>query len=191
MRIPSIAVAVAIALPLALLVPVDVGAADWAIDTGASFVTFAYREDGQVRTGRFDKIDPQLMLDPDDLGKTRGVLGVSVVSLDLGDAMRETILATKPWLDAENHPTASFVVERFEMGDQPGRATAIGRLEIKGVSLPLSVPVAIMRQGGRATATGALRFDRLDYGLRDAFVESLVSIADEIVLDFEIVANRR
>jgi polyisoprenoid-binding protein YceI len=163
----------------------------WSIDKEASSVGFIYTENEERRTGRFGMINPQLRLDPDDLGQTRGVLNVSTGSLDLGDSLREGILVTQPWLDTGNYPNAVFAVERVVAGDRADRATVIGSLSIKGVSRPLSVPITIVREDAQVKAVGELRFDRLDYGLKDVVIESFVSIGEEIVLDFVLVAQRR
>jgi polyisoprenoid-binding protein YceI len=189
MRVESMLAAVF--LSVAPSFPAVAGTSAWQIDVDASVVTFAYLENDRRRAGHFREINPQIDFDPDNLAETRGMIEVSIASLTLGDPMREGILVTEPWLDAGNHPNATFKVDRIEPGSIPDHATAIGSLEIKGISLPLSVPVVISRQADSATASGALRFDRIDYGLRDVFVESLVSIDNEIVLDFELVAHRR
>lgn len=186
MRLAFIAAA---ALSFATLLPGLVQAADWAIDAKASSVRFVYLENQEQKSGHFGMISPQITLDPDNLTQTRGVISVSTDSLDLGDSLREGILVTRPWLDTENFPDARFAVERVEPGPRPDQAVAVGRLEIKGVSHPLSVPLAIQRQGEQVSARGELRFDRTTYGLRDAVLESFVTIGTEITLGFELVAR--
>ncbi len=168
---------------LTMLGPATVFA--WQIDSARSLVTFHYEEDGEPRSGTFDRIGGTVDHTTGRIEESKADLKVATASLDLGDALREGVLATGPWLDSEAHPHAIFSLDRLTpLGGN--RYEATGSLQIKDKKLPFSFPLLLEDDGREARVRGGLTFKRTDFNLRDVILESFVSIGDFIRLDFDI-----
>ena len=167
-------------------------AATWQVDNARSVVAFEYTEGGSARTGRFTGMMALLSLDPENLSGSGAKIIVDTATLDLGDALREGVLATEPWLDSGAHPMASFTLMALKAvpGADDASYQATGMLSIKGRSTPIAFPVMVSFDAARAMASGSLSFARRDFALRDIVLESFVEIGDIITLRFDIVARR-
>lgn len=178
---------VRLTLTLGLLLPHAAHA--WEIDTSRSFVTFRYIEGGIDSSGTFNRIGGTLDYTQGQAEDSKADIQVETTSLDLGDILREGILATKPWLDSGGHPHARFILDSLDPlgGD---RYTATGSLEIKGKTWPTQFTLTLENSDTEARVHGELAFKRSNYDLRDILLESLVTIGETVRLDFNIVALR-
>ncbi len=159
----------------------------WQIDASRSVVTFSYEEDGKAQSGTFDRVGGTITHIKGFEHNSKADLKVETASLDLGDALREGVLATGPWLDSAAHPHAVFSLDRLTpLGGNEYEAT--GSLRIKDRTLPFSFPLRLEDNGQEARVRGGLTFKRTDFNLRDVVLESFVAIGDTIRIDFDIRA---
>lgn len=90
-------------------------------------------------------------------------------------------LMSADFFDAENFPTAEFVITKVEGN------TAEGNLTIRGVTHPEKVTdIVLTQEGGQVNATGKLSFDRQKYGVRYSTGMKDMVIADEIALQVDL-----
>ncbi|MFT6460449.1 YceI family protein [Pseudophaeobacter arcticus] len=158
-------------------VPGPLGAASrtqtpgYALDLAATEVTFGFRLNGIWQKGTMPIASSKVMLDPKRLTETR-----VAVSLDARAAKTGLIFATKAMtgpdvLDVTRFPTISFVTRRVLLGPE-GRlsngAELIGDLTLRGVTLPLSLQIALFRRIGSA----ADDLSRLDVTLHGSLSRS-------------------
>lgn len=170
-----------------LLAPCVANAAEWEVIPGESAVTFRYTEDGRPRDGRFPAFDARIAFDPDRPAAAELLFDVETARIDLGDALREGVLLTSPWFDAQSHPRARFELTRLLPVGPGWRAE--GALTIKDRTLPVAFPVVIETTGGRGRARGTLTVDRGAFALRDAALEAFVTIGEEVEIAFDIAAR--
>lgn len=125
----------------------------YVLDLAATEVTFGFRLNGIWQNGTMPIFSSKVELDPRRLTETR----VSV-SLDARSARTGLIFATKAMtgpevLDVAHFPTIRFVTRRVLLGPE-GRlsngAELIGDLTLRGITLPLSLQIALFRRTGSA-----------------------------------------
>lgn len=166
-------------------------AATWIVDSARSSVTFGYVEDGIARTGTFTRFTAEVFFDPAALGQTSAAVSVATTSLDLGDAMREGVLETTPWFDTERFDTARLVVTALTpVPGMAGAYTADATLGIKGLERPLRFRTEVSVADGTGRARGSFSITRTDFRLRDAVLEAMVPIGDEVKIAFDLYARK-
>ncbi|UWS81936.1 YceI family protein (plasmid) [Phaeobacter sp. G2] len=125
----------------------------YALDLATTKVTFGFRLNGSWQNGTMPISSSQVALDPKQLTDTR-----VAVSLDARAARTGLIFATKAMtgpkiLDVAHFPTIRFVTRRVLLGPE-GRlsngAELIGDLTLRGITLPLSLQIALFRRTGSA-----------------------------------------
>ncbi len=160
----------------------------WIVDTEKSSVSFEYVESGKVKSGAFDTFVASIVFDPEMPKGASASFVVDTASIDLNDAMREGVLASVPWFDSERYPKAEFRLT--DLSPAPGGAyVADGMLRIKETELPVQVEVSLVLEDGDARAKGVLKIDRRDFRLRDALLESIVSVGETVSIGFDLIAK--
>ncbi|MBT8472986.1 MAG: YceI family protein [Marinicaulis sp.] len=143
----------------------------WAIDYGASSVTFRGIQEGSEFEGRFNRFDIAVVLDPEDLSGASITATIDMSSVDAGNDDRNQSLPTKDWFKTKEFPSAIFTsseVSNIE-GDN---YEAAGTLTIKGISQPMTLPFTLDVEGNVANAVGSVRLNRTDFNVGEgAFAE--------------------
>ncbi|BDP43836.1 hypothetical protein DAETH_38050 (plasmid) [Deinococcus aetherius] len=108
--------------------------------------TFNFRVTGIPVPGKIQGVTPKLTFSPSDLGAAQGQITVNLRGLDTGIALRDE--HARNYLGVAKHPTAIFALSRIEGARtlKPGQtlnATAQGTLDLNGVKVPLSAPIAL------------------------------------------------
>ncbi len=67
----------------------------------------------------------------------------------------------------------------------------VGELTLHGLSVEFTVPVRVMLKEASLTATGRLTLRHDQFGMKPVSVGGVVKVANEVPIDFEIVAERR
>lgn len=136
-----------------------------------------------------------LEFDPEDWRGARLQASVPMTRIDLGDAAWNRATLAGNLLDAEDHPTATFVSTRVEPL-APDRATVHGTLTLRGVSREIALEVKLnalkrhplppFRRTVGFSATGML--SRRDFGI-DAWA-SVIGDSVELRIEAEAVRDR-
>jgi len=160
----------------------------WTVDHEKSSVTFEFIEAGKSKVGAFDMYQASIAFDPEKPESASASISVETASISLNDVMREGFLMTVPWFNSERFPVASFRLTGLRpLAD--GRYLASGFLRIKGVELPVQPTISLSIKGQNARATGTVEIERTKFRLRDALLESVVSIGDKVTIGFDLVAT--
>lgn len=95
-------------------------------------------------------------------------------------------------LDAERHPEVLFVSTSVA-GDanEPGRYRLVvqGRLQLKGRSFPVEIPLEVRQTGGAIEAHGAVEWKLRDLGIEPPSVAGVVNVANGFRMTFDIRAR--
>ncbi len=143
----------------------------WSIDPAHSDVAFSAKH-MMVTTvrGTFSAVEGTITLDEENPANSAGKFTIGVASLNTGVEQRDGHLRSADFLDAANHPTATFNVTKVEpKGGSDYRVE--GDLTIRGATRPASFDVEMLgfysgMDGARRAgfhATG--RINREDFGL--------------------------
>lgn len=90
-------------------------------------------------TGVSSHVTGEVRVDPNDLSSARGTVHVRIASIRTGIDLRDEHLRSDNWLDAANHPNATFEIVRVEGASrlQPNQSTRVrihGRFSVHGVT---------------------------------------------------------
>src|SRR3954463_10198048 len=127
-----------------------------------SEVTFQIKQSGVPVDGRFKRFDAQLALDPKAPQTGSVTVSIDTGSATVGFPESDVELPRAPWFNTTKFPRAVFQSSAISpLGS--GRYQAKGKLELKGTTRDLVVPVTIVQNGPQSTATGEFVVKRLDY----------------------------
>lgn len=160
-------------------------ATSWRSNAAAGTLQFEFDQAGAHSKGRFGKFDVQL-----DLGSPGNLdVGIGIASLDTQDGERDGLLRGADLFDAARFPGARFVSTKVlrRGGD---RYEAIGKLTIRDVTRPLTVPfeVHMLMENGRQTARmrGAITIRRLDFGVGQGDWKSTEAVGNDVRVSFDL-----
>lgn len=168
----------------------------WTVDPERSRITFTARQMAVPIPGRFERFAASIRFDAGDLAASMAAIDIDVASVTTPNRDIETEIKRDKWFDAARFPTARFETAAFapKGGD---RYDAAGRLTLRGVTLPVTLPASIRvaddpdRPGMlRAEARGDVAVSRTAFGIGQGEWRDVGVVADEVVIRIEIVARR-
>ena len=175
---------------LAILPLKAVISADYTVDPGHTYVSFAINHLGfSTMRGKFNKQSGSLMYDPS--GKKASVtIEIDAASIDTGHEKRDQHLSSPDFLNAAENPTITF--KSTKAGWSGNNLTSVtGNLTILGVSKPVTLKVGSINCGEHPfnkkqvcgfDASGSIK--RSDYGVN----YGLPAIGEVLDLQIELEA---
>jgi len=162
----------------------------WAVDYGASSLTFIGSENGRSFEGGFKDFTAVIDFDPDDLANASVAVTVKTASASTGDSLRDSNLPGSEWFAVKEYPEATFASTAITEADE-GYA-AEGVLKIKEFEKPVTLYFDVVIDGDNAVATGGADLLRTDFGLgKNASWLEEEGIAAEVRVEFDIRATRK
>lgn len=104
-----------------------------------------------------------------DAGRTREVLAGDLRSAD--------------FFDVENHPTATFTI------DKAGSGAFAGDLTVKGVAKNLKISASVNETADGASVGGAFTFNRQDFGVTYTNTMSDMVVSDDVKITFRLIGK--
>jgi polyisoprenoid-binding protein YceI len=151
-----------------------------------SEISFQLKQSGVPIDGKFRRFDAQLALDPKAPQDGSVTVSIDTASATVGCADSDAELRRGAWFDSTRFPRAVFRSSAITaLGG--GRFQAAGRLELKGTSRELAVPVTIVQSGAQSTATGEFTVRRLDYKVGDNEWSDVSLVANDVRVRFKLV----
>ena len=95
-------------------------------------------------------------------------------------------------LEVTRHPEIKFVSTSVRLDARDGPRVKIvvaGTLTLRGRTLPVAVPLEVLREAGQIVARGGLALSLRDLGIEPPSVGGVVNVADRFGLEFEIRAT--
>jgi len=173
------------ALTLAVLAKAHVpalAAANWRIDPARTHIAFAIDSVGYPRTrGQFRQFQGRISIDFAHPDRSSVAFHVQSQSVDVGSQSFDDYLRSVAFLDSGRFPSIDFVSSSVvKVDDHTVRVT--GDLTLLGVTRPLTVDVAVQREGSgqRLSFLAKTNIDRLAFGMNSGF--PLVSRDVELVI---------
>jgi polyisoprenoid-binding protein YceI len=175
----------------------------WDIDTAHATAGFRVRHlmVSHVR-GQLGPVSGTVVIDEQDLSRSRIDVSVDVRGIDSRDAKRDEHLRSADFFDVQNHPTVTFRSTRVEAPrGLSGDLRVSGELTIRGVARPVTLdveglPPAIQDPWGNARrgVSARARVNRKEWGLKWnlAIEAGGVAVGDEVAIeiDAELVARK-
>lgn len=160
------------------------------LQTPASELTFAYTQMGVGMQGRFARFDAQLSFDPEKPQAAHTEFEVDLSSIDTGFTEANEEVLGKDWFNVAAHPKARFISKTVRRVG-PGRYEVQGLLSIKGRTRTAVAPFTLTTQGQRAIFEGAFTIHRLDYNIGEGPWADISAVANEVQIQFRLVALPR
>jgi polyisoprenoid-binding protein YceI len=139
-------------------------------------------------------VSGEFRADPTDLRQgVTGSLTVSVATLRTGIAGRDRDM--RQALDAETHPEIRFVVQAIEASfasiseSADVLLTIKGRLGIRGVERPMTVPGRVRARGERLWVRGETTVRMTDFGITPPR-RLFLGVGDEVAVAFDVTLER-
>lgn len=163
-------------------------APQWTVLPEGSAVGFSFGFQGATVTGAIDAFAADIRFDPDNLP------GSSIyVSLDLdtasvaGNAVSEAQLRGADGLAVAEDRFARFRADTIRQTGE-NAYEAEGMLELRGVSVPVTLPFTLFIVDGRAVAEGSATLDRLAFGVGEENDPTGSMISPEVTVQVRITA---
>ena len=170
---------------------------NWKVDAAHTEVTFAVKH-MMVTTvrGRLGAITGDVSMDLADVAGGRGAIEIDLGGIDSGMAIRDAHLRGADFFDAENHPTAMFVIG--QISPRTGNEYAVeGLLTIRGISRPIVLDATLlgdyqsMKGARRIGVSARTTISRKDWGLgwNVALESGGWLVSDEIRIELDLAAT--
>jgi polyisoprenoid-binding protein YceI len=163
----------AVALAAAMLLPAQVLAEKYVIDTKGShaFIHFRIQHLGYSwLTGRFNTFSGSFEYDEKKPAEASVQVEIDIASIDSNHAERDKHLRGDEFLDVDKYPKARFESTSFTENND-GTAVLKGNLTLHGVTNPVTIDVEHIGHGEdpwggyRRGFEGTTRFGLADYGI--------------------------
>lgn len=174
-------------------------AEEWVPVPEESRIGFRAIQMGAPFDGEFTRYRASIVFDPDRLEQSQVFFTVDIDSVDTQNAERDAAMQTADWLDATNHPTATFASDAIAaLGES--RYEARGTLTMRGVTQPVVFPFTFEVVGpeeGRtqqdgdqlARVEGAFPVARTKFGIGQGQWASEGVIGDQVLIQVELTAT--
>ncbi|WP_297297460.1 YceI family protein [uncultured Methylovirgula sp.] len=164
-------------------------APNWTVDLAKSKLGFSGTQTGEPFTGSFTRYDARIAFDPAHLEASHLTVTVDLASATTGDTQRDTALPGDDWFDIAHFPQASFVSDTVRKKPD-GTYQATGRLTLRGITHPLTLPFTLDIKGGSAHAKGHAALIRTAFGIGQGQWATGDYVALEVGVDIDLVATR-
>ncbi|MEV7548263.1 YceI family protein [Amycolatopsis sp. NPDC089917] len=162
---------------------------DYRLDVARTTLGFVARHTMASRvTGHFDEVEGSVRLDGGEPSRSGVRFTVKAASIDTGNARRDGQLR-KAFLDAESHPTITFVSTGIRhLGGT--RFEVAGDLAIRGVTNPVRgiVVELVDTAASRVAFAGSVTVDRHQWGVNQNFATRLM-VSSKVTLRFTVAVT--
>ena len=150
-----------------------------------SEVTFVTKQMGVPVEGRFKKFDAQINFDPKKPEAGSVAVSIDTASASLGVVESDTEMPKAGWFHVAKYPQATFKSTAIK-GLGNGKFEVAGKLDIKGSTRDIVVPVQITQSGANSTATGSFVIKRLDFKIGEAEWADTTVVANDVTVKFKL-----
>jgi polyisoprenoid-binding protein YceI len=149
-----------------------------------SEIVFVSKQMGVPVEGRFKKFDAQIAFDPAKPAAAKIALTVDMSSASFGVPETDAELTKADWLNSSKFAQASFQSSAVKaLG--AGQFEVRGKLNIKGNSRDVTVPVALVQSGANTTASGSFSLKRLLFKIGENEWADTSMVADDVLVKFK------
>jgi len=176
----------ALSLSLLALASLPLAAqAQQALVPAQSEIAFVSRQMGVPVEGRFRTFSAQVAFDPAKPAAANIAFTVDTGSATLGVRETDAELPKPLWFNVAQFPKATFQSSAVKRLDA-NRFEVAGKLNIKGVSSDVVVPVTLAQSGAQTVATGAFPIKRLTFRIGEKEWSDTSMVADEVQVKFKL-----
>jgi len=175
-------------LAFACLMITPAAAAQWKVDHAKSRLGFTVQWSGEAFVATFKSWRADISFDAADLAHAK-----ATVTIDLSSELSDLPDNDEGLKGPEGFAISQFPAARFETTGFTAKGSgyvAAGRLTIRGVSRPITLPFALTITGDTAHMTGRAVVIRTDFGLGHGERASPSTIAHEVAITVDLTATK-
>ena len=123
--------------------------------------------------GTAGKVSGDIETDFDNLIATKGTIVVPVREMKTGNDTRDEHMRSAEWLDAETHPTISFLIEKVDVKGMEAKGdvkvatlAATGKFTLHGVTTEMTTPVTVKWKGDKVKVEANFDVKLSDYQIK-------------------------
>jgi cytochrome b561/polyisoprenoid-binding protein YceI len=163
-------------------------ASEWSVKPEASQIGFEISGGGSTTKGTFGQYKTEIEFDPDlpEQAAVRVLLNINSVATGLADA--DDALKSAEFFNPAQFPTAQYVA-RGAQSLGSGKYVLNGRLTLKGVTKPVSLPFLFNVSAGTARVSAETKINRLDFGVGQETVAG-IAVDNDVKLTIDLTAVR-
>ncbi len=159
--------------------------AQQALVPAQSEIAFVSKQMGVPVEGKFKKFDAQVAFDPAKLASSKIAFTVDTGSATLGVKETDAELPKPTWFNVPKFPQATFQSTAIKAVGA-GKYEVAGKLNVKGASQDVVVPVTLTQSGSTTMATGAFPIKRLAFKIGENEWADTSMVADEVQVKFKL-----
>ena len=163
-------------------------ASEWSVNPQVSQIGFEVSGGGSTTKGTFGQYKAEIEFDPDvpEQAAVRVLLNMNSAATGTADA--DEALKSAEFFNPAQFPTAQYVARGAQtLGS--GKYVLNGRLTLKGVTKPVSLPFLFNIKAGTARVSAETKINRLDFGVGQETVAGL-AVDNDVKLTIELTAMR-
>jgi cytochrome b561/polyisoprenoid-binding protein YceI len=163
-------------------------ASEWSVKPEASQIGFEVSGGGSTTKGTFGQYKTEIEFDPDapEQAAVRVLLNMNSAVTGTPDA--DDALKSAEFFNPAQFPTAQYVA-RGAQALGSGKYVLNGRLTLKGVTKPVSLPFLFNVKAGTARVSAETKINRLDFGVGQETVAGL-AVDNDVKLTIDLTAVR-
>ena len=163
-------------------------ASEWSVNPQASQIAFEVSGGGGATKGAFGQYKAEIEFDPDAPEQAAVRVLLNMNSAATGTADTDDALKSAEFFNPAQYPTAQYVA-RGAQALGAGKYVLNGRLTLKGVTKPVSLPFLFNIKAGTARVSAETTINRLDFGVGQETVAGL-AVDNDVKLTIELTAMR-
>jgi polyisoprenoid-binding protein YceI len=162
-------------------------AADWVINPAKSSIAFSGTHAGNMFNGVFQKWSGQIRFDPAKLADAKVVILIEMASARTGNKMYDGTLPQDDWFAIKAGRQARFETTSIK-ATTAGGYVAQGSLNLRGVSVPVTLPFTLVISGKQAVMQGQTSLKRMAFAIGKSSDASGEWVSLDIPLNIKVVA---
>jgi polyisoprenoid-binding protein YceI len=164
-------------------------APSWVVDKANSRIRFKSAFSGAAFEGGFSRWDARINFDPKNMAGSKAVVSVDLASVATGDSDRDQTLPTDDWFNTAKFPKATFTTSSIkDLGG--GKYQAVGILNLKGVSRPVTLPFTLAITGDTARMNGSVVLNRTQFKVGEGQFSTAETVPFEVTVNVAVTAKR-
>ena len=158
------------------------------VNLAQSEIGFTSRQMSVPVDGKFRKWTAQISFDPKKPEAAKISFAIDTASASFGAPETDAEVPKAAWFNAAKFPQASFQSTSVKaLGG--GKFEAAGKLQIKGSTQDVVVPVAVTQSGGATQASGSFTIKRLDFKIGEGEWADTSMVANDVLVKFKLALS--
>ena len=142
---------------------------------------------GTKAEGTFGGLQGKIAFDPAKVEASKFEVSVDVSTIATGNNTKDKHARGESWFDASSFPRIRFVSNEIKRKGSDS-FEAIGELDLKGITKPMSILFSFSQEANAGLFTGTMEVNREDFGIEGNFFGFMVG--DEFKVELNVPVKK-